>query len=264
MKKLMPAKLAVARRRRSPPRARAVPRRLRRQRPAPRAGADQPPRRGVAPARRPHLRELLPQLPQREVHALQPPDGHRPHRGADPRQPDVRHRQDRRHHGGAMPPHGTARHGSARRRPTSRWRRACAAREWLYNYFLAFYRDDGAPSGWNNLVFPNVAMPHVFWALAGREPAAGAVVRGSRQGAGSRARGAPARDGRARQGTHDGGSHPRQRNAGNDEARRVPRDGGGPRELPRLHERAGQEQAHQRRDRRGRCSSPCCSCSRTG
>jgi ubiquinol-cytochrome c reductase cytochrome c1 subunit len=39
--------------------------------------------------------------------------------------------------------------------------------DWLYNYFLGFYRDDGAPSGWNNLVFPNVAMPHVLTGLSG-------------------------------------------------------------------------------------------------
>jgi ubiquinol-cytochrome c reductase cytochrome c1 subunit len=39
--------------------------------------------------------------------------------------------------------------------------------EWLYNYFLAFYRDDKSVSGWNNLVFPNVAMPHVAWQLSG-------------------------------------------------------------------------------------------------
>jgi ubiquinol-cytochrome c reductase cytochrome c1 subunit len=39
--------------------------------------------------------------------------------------------------------------------------------EWLYNYFLGFYRDDGAPSGWNNLVFRNVAMPHVLAELSG-------------------------------------------------------------------------------------------------
>jgi ubiquinol-cytochrome c reductase cytochrome c1 subunit len=39
--------------------------------------------------------------------------------------------------------------------------------DWLYNYFLAFYRDEGSPSGWNNLVFPNVAMPHVLWELGG-------------------------------------------------------------------------------------------------
>jgi ubiquinol-cytochrome c reductase cytochrome c1 subunit len=39
--------------------------------------------------------------------------------------------------------------------------------EWLYNYFLGFYKDDSTPTGWNNLVFPNVAMPHVFWQLSG-------------------------------------------------------------------------------------------------
>jgi len=43
--------------------------------------------------------------------------------------------------------------------------------DWLYNYLLAFYRDDKAPTGWNNLVFPNVGMPHVLWQLQGeREP----------------------------------------------------------------------------------------------
>jgi ubiquinol-cytochrome c reductase cytochrome c1 subunit len=40
-------------------------------------------------------------------------------------------------------------------------------RDWLYNYLLGFYRDDGTASGWNNLVFPNVAMPHVLWELTG-------------------------------------------------------------------------------------------------
>ena len=39
--------------------------------------------------------------------------------------------------------------------------------DWLYNYFLAFYRDDRTTTGWNNLVFPNVAMPHVLWELSG-------------------------------------------------------------------------------------------------
>jgi ubiquinol-cytochrome c reductase cytochrome c1 subunit len=39
--------------------------------------------------------------------------------------------------------------------------------DWLYNYFLAFYRDDQSTTGWNNLVFPNVAMPHVLWQLSG-------------------------------------------------------------------------------------------------
>jgi ubiquinol-cytochrome c reductase cytochrome c1 subunit len=39
--------------------------------------------------------------------------------------------------------------------------------DWLYNYFLAFYKDDATPSGWNNLLFPNVAMPHVLAELSG-------------------------------------------------------------------------------------------------
>jgi ubiquinol-cytochrome c reductase cytochrome c1 subunit len=39
--------------------------------------------------------------------------------------------------------------------------------DWLYNYFLAFYRDDKTTTGWNNIVFPNVAMPHVLWQLSG-------------------------------------------------------------------------------------------------
>ena len=39
--------------------------------------------------------------------------------------------------------------------------------DWLYNYFLGFYRDPGSSTGWNNLVFPSVGMPHVLWALSG-------------------------------------------------------------------------------------------------
>jgi ubiquinol-cytochrome c reductase cytochrome c1 subunit len=40
-------------------------------------------------------------------------------------------------------------------------------RDWLYSYLLSFYRDDQSVTGWNNLVFPNVAMPHVLWDLQG-------------------------------------------------------------------------------------------------
>jgi ubiquinol-cytochrome c reductase cytochrome c1 subunit len=39
--------------------------------------------------------------------------------------------------------------------------------DWLYNYFLAFYKDDASVTGWNNLVFPNVGMPNVLWKQAG-------------------------------------------------------------------------------------------------
>jgi ubiquinol-cytochrome c reductase cytochrome c1 subunit len=39
--------------------------------------------------------------------------------------------------------------------------------DWLYNYLLSFYRDEKTPTGWNNLVFPQVAMPHVLWQMSG-------------------------------------------------------------------------------------------------
>jgi ubiquinol-cytochrome c reductase cytochrome c1 subunit len=35
--------------------------------------------------------------------------------------------------------------------------------DWLYTYLRTFYRDDKTPSGWNNRVFANAAMPHVLW-----------------------------------------------------------------------------------------------------
>lgn len=39
--------------------------------------------------------------------------------------------------------------------------------EWLYTYLRTFYVDDSTASGWNNRVFPNVAMPHVLSDLQG-------------------------------------------------------------------------------------------------
>lgn len=41
--------------------------------------------------------------------------------------------------------------------------------DWLYTYLRSFYRDDSRPSGWNNLVFANVAMPHALWQLQGEQ-----------------------------------------------------------------------------------------------
>jgi ubiquinol-cytochrome c reductase cytochrome c1 subunit len=40
--------------------------------------------------------------------------------------------------------------------------------DWLYTYLRTFYRDPNTPTGWNNLVFPNVAMPHALWMLQGQ------------------------------------------------------------------------------------------------
>lgn len=39
--------------------------------------------------------------------------------------------------------------------------------DWLYTYLRAFYRDAKTITGWNNAVFPNVAMPHALWTLQG-------------------------------------------------------------------------------------------------
>jgi ubiquinol-cytochrome c reductase cytochrome c1 subunit len=39
--------------------------------------------------------------------------------------------------------------------------------DWIYTYLRSFYRDDTRPTGWNNLAFANVGMPHVLWQLQG-------------------------------------------------------------------------------------------------
>jgi ubiquinol-cytochrome c reductase cytochrome c1 subunit len=39
--------------------------------------------------------------------------------------------------------------------------------EWIYTYMRSFYLDDNSPSGWNNVLFEKVAMPHVLYNLQG-------------------------------------------------------------------------------------------------
>ncbi|MDP6140141.1 MAG: cytochrome c1 [Arenicellales bacterium] len=34
--------------------------------------------------------------------------------------------------------------------------------DWIYTYLRSFYHDESTPTGWNNLLFPSVAMPHVL------------------------------------------------------------------------------------------------------
>ena len=43
--------------------------------------------------------------------------------------------------------------------------------DYLYTYMRSFYRDDTKATGWNNLIFPSVAMPHVLWELQGQQRA---------------------------------------------------------------------------------------------
>jgi len=39
--------------------------------------------------------------------------------------------------------------------------------DYLYTFLRTFYKDDTKATGWNNLAFPSVGMPHVLWQLQG-------------------------------------------------------------------------------------------------
>ena len=43
--------------------------------------------------------------------------------------------------------------------------------DYLYTYLRSYYRDPDRATGWNNLAFPNVGMPHVLWELQGQRSA---------------------------------------------------------------------------------------------
>ena len=43
--------------------------------------------------------------------------------------------------------------------------------DYLYTYLRTFYVDDTKATGWNNLAFPNIAMPHALWELLGKRAA---------------------------------------------------------------------------------------------
>ena len=43
--------------------------------------------------------------------------------------------------------------------------------DYLYTYLRTYYRDDTKATGWNNLAFPSVGMPHVLWELQGQQRA---------------------------------------------------------------------------------------------
>jgi ubiquinol-cytochrome c reductase cytochrome c1 subunit len=40
--------------------------------------------------------------------------------------------------------------------------------DYLYTYLRTYYPDDTKATGWNNLAFPNVGMPHALWELQGK------------------------------------------------------------------------------------------------
>lgn len=41
--------------------------------------------------------------------------------------------------------------------------------DWIYTYLRSFYMDEKSPSGWNNTLFENVAMPHILYELQGSQ-----------------------------------------------------------------------------------------------
>ncbi|HEY2560531.1 MAG TPA: cytochrome c1 [Caldimonas sp.] len=43
--------------------------------------------------------------------------------------------------------------------------------DYLYTLWRTFYRDDTRPTGWNNLAYPDIAMPHALWQLQGERRA---------------------------------------------------------------------------------------------
>jgi ubiquinol-cytochrome c reductase cytochrome c1 subunit len=43
--------------------------------------------------------------------------------------------------------------------------------DYIYTYLRTYYRDDTKATGWNNLAYPNVGMPHVLWELQGQQRA---------------------------------------------------------------------------------------------
>jgi len=52
--------------------------------------------------------------------------------------------------------------------------------DWIYTYLRSFYVDETAPTGWNNVLFPNVAMPNVLYELQGSRRAHFAETEGSK------------------------------------------------------------------------------------
>ncbi len=128
--------------------------------------------------------------------------------------------------------------------------------DWLYNYLLAFYRDDSTTTGWNNLVFPNVGMPHVLWQAVGPEQAR---VRPSSRATRRRSRPpSPSRGSRSVEPAAGGKwvvrtVTPDPERARIDDARGIPGVRRRPRQLHGLHGRAHEEQA-----RSASASSSCC------
>jgi ubiquinol-cytochrome c reductase cytochrome c1 subunit len=42
-----------------------------------------------------------------------------------------------------------------------------AGTDYIYTLLRGYYRDASSPTGWNNIVYPNIGMPHIFWEVQG-------------------------------------------------------------------------------------------------
>ncbi|GMT41136.1 MAG: cytochrome c [bacterium] len=49
--------------------------------------------------------------------------------------------------------------------------------DWIYTYLRSFYWDPDKPTGWNNHVFPDVAMPNVLFSYSGTVDDKGQVIK---------------------------------------------------------------------------------------
>lgn len=39
--------------------------------------------------------------------------------------------------------------------------------DYIYTLLRGYYRDNSSPTGWNNVAYPNIGMPHIFWEAQG-------------------------------------------------------------------------------------------------
>jgi ubiquinol-cytochrome c reductase cytochrome c1 subunit len=58
--------------------------------------------------------------------------------------------------------------------------------DYLYTFLRTYYRDDTKATGWNNLAFPNVGMPHALWQRQGARDLTIVEVRETKDAAGKR------------------------------------------------------------------------------
>ena len=42
-----------------------------------------------------------------------------------------------------------------------------AGTDYIYTLLRGYYRDVSSPTGWNNVAYPNIGMPHIFWEAQG-------------------------------------------------------------------------------------------------